>query len=334
MAAATSLLGPHGASSRAEPSVAHGAAGRGRPAGAPVRLATRRSPLARWQAERVAELLRSLGDAPPVEIVPVETTGDRLATVSLAALGGQGVFVTEVQDAVRRGAADLAVHSAKDLPAATPEGLVVAAVPERADPRDVLVGGELRRLRPGALVATGSPRRRSQLAAARPDLRFADLRGNIGTRLGRVGEVDAVVVAAAALERLGMAGRATEVLAPSVVLPQVAQGALAVECRRDDQALRDLLARIEDRAARRAVDAERAFLAAAGGGCRAPLGALARGGPDGPLTLQAMVASHDGHVVLRCTVTGTDPAALGRAALDDLVERRGAALVLGPGDWR
>lgn len=297
----------------------------------PIRLATRRSPLARWQAARVAALLRALPGAPAVDVVPVETTGDRLSTVPLASIGGQGVFVTEVQQAVQRGDADVAVHSAKDLPAATPEGLVVAAVPERGDPRDALVGGRLGTLGPGALVATGSPRRRAQLAAARPDLRFAELRGNIATRLAQVGQVDAVVVAVAALQRLGVADRADDVLAPSVVLPQVAQGALAVECRSADTELVGLLAAIDDPVARRAVEAERAFLAAAGGGCRAPLGALASVPvAGGPLVLQAMVASGDGHVVLRCRVAGDDPHALGAAAYEDLVRHRGASLVLGP----
>ena len=308
----------------------------------------------------MAALLRALPGAPPVEIVTVRTTGDRLAEVSLAALGGQGVFVTEVQQAVLSGVADLAVHSAKDLPSVTPEGLVIAAVPERADPRDALAGSTLQDLRPGALVGTGSPRRRAQLAWMRPDLRFTELRGNIGTRLGRVGEVDVVVVARAALDRLGLATSATEVLSPALMLPQVAQGALAVECRAGDAGVRDLLARIDDAAVHRAVDAERSFLAAVGGGCRAAIGALARppgssaaaaggsashrtsadvgGSADaggsglaaGALVLDAMVASPDGRIVLRCRVTGTEPLALGRAAHAELVERRGASLVLDP----
>ena len=325
-----------------------------------MRLAARGSPLARWQADRVAALLRALPGAPAVEIVTVHTTGDRLAEVSLAALAGQGVFVTEVQQAVLSGEADLAVHSAKDLPSATPEGLVIAAVPERADPRDALAGSTLRDLRPGALVGTGSPRRRAQLAWMRPDLRFTELRGNIGTRLGRVGSVDVVVVAQAALDRLDLATSAAEVLSPALMLPQVAQGALAVECRAGDAGVRDLLARIDDAAVHRAVDAERSFLAAVGGGCRAAIGALARpagpgaGAPGGSaseggladadsstgadssepaaraLVLDAMVASPDGRIVLRCRVTGTEPLALGRAAHAELVERRGASLVLDP----
>ena len=237
-----------------------------------LRAATRGSALARWQTAHICELL---GSAAAVQPILVTTTGDRLADEPISAIGGKGVFVKEVQAAVLDGRADLAVHSAKDLPAATPDGLVIAAVPCRADPRDALVGCCLPDLPEGALVATGSARRRVQLRGIRPDLAFAELRGNIGTRLAKAARFDAVVIAQAALERLGEHPPVVDVLDCEIMVPQVGQGALAVECREDDYAVRALLAAIEDPAARRAVDAERAFLAALGGDCTLPAGAHA-----------------------------------------------------------
>src|SRR4051794_28255411 len=195
---------------------------------APIRVATRGSALARWQADRVVARL-----GVPAELVIVTTTGDRDRTSAIHAIGGNGVFVKEVQDAVRRGDADVAVHSAKDLPAVTPDDLTIAAVPERADARDALVGSTLADLPAAGTVGTGSVRRRAQLAAIRPDLRFAELRGNVPTRVERAGDFDAVVLAVAALTRLGLDDRVAEVLATELMLPMVGQGALAVECRAD-----------------------------------------------------------------------------------------------------
>jgi hydroxymethylbilane synthase len=283
------------------------------------RVATRTSALARWQAERVGALLG--GD---VVYVPVTTTGDRDQTSDLHAIGGQGVFTKEVQQAVLDGRADLAVHSAKDLPSATPDGLVLAAVPERADPRDALVGATLAGLAAGARVGTDSVRRRAQLAAARPDLSFGPLRGNIETRLRKRLELGygAVVVAYAALLRLGLAAEVAEVLDPAVCMPQVAQGALAVECRVDDVRTLDALRAIDDVGAHRAVDAERAFLAELGGGCTMPCGALARAAGDGDadaLVLDAALASPDGHLVVRTSRSGADPASLGAVAARELL---------------
>jgi len=306
------------------------------------RLATRGSPLARWQAERVTALLAAV--EVEAELVVVDTEGDRRTGVSLAELGGQGVFVTEVQAAVARGDADAAVHSAKDLPA-SPEliapDLVLAAFPERGDPRDVLVGSSLDGLPTGATVATGSARRRVQLANARPDLTFADLRGNLATRLAKVGVqgVTAVVVARAALDRLEWAppeGQEVDTLDPRVMLPQVAQGALAVECRVDDDRTRGVLAAIDDARIRRVVEAERAFLAELGGGCTLPVGAHAElaapgGQVAGVLVLTGMMAGADGHVVLRHEATGSDGPALGRAVARYLLDDAGGS-DLGP--WR
>ncbi len=269
-----------------------------------MRLATRGSPLARWQAGSVADLLRSADPSVDVELLVVETVGDRRQDVPVWEMGGQGVFVKDVEAAVLDGRADAAVHSAKDLPSTTAPGLTLAAFPARGDVRDAIVGARLDDLPPGATVATGSVRRRAQLAWLRPDLTFAGLRGNIATRLDRVPDGGAVVVAVAALDRLGMTGRAAEVLDPSVLLPQVGQGALAVECREGDTATASLLAAIDDPATRSEVEAERAFLATLGGGCDLPVGALARLRADGSLTVDGMVASADGRVVLRQCVSG------------------------------
>ncbi len=293
-----------------------------------IRAATRGSPLARWQAEHVADLLTAAG-ADAVDLVIVETTGDLDRTTPLEQLGGQGVFVKEVQAAVLDGRADVAVHSAKDLPAATPEGLVLAAVPGRGDPRDALVGARWADLPEGATVATGSIRRRAHLAHRRPDLRFAGLRGNIATRLAKAVEFDAVVVAMAALDRLGLAPDVVDPLDPDVLLPQVGQGALALECRTDDDATLELLARIEDPDARRAVDAERGFLAELGAGCDLPIAAHATVRPDGAVELTAALSSSDGDVLLVDGRSGDDPEALGRAAARHLLDERGGSDLLG-----
>ncbi|HZP30371.1 MAG TPA: hydroxymethylbilane synthase [Acidimicrobiia bacterium] len=287
-----------------------------------LRVATRGSALARLQTDAVA---RRLGL--DVEVVVVQTTGDRRADVPIHTLGGTGVFVKEVEDAVLRGDADLAVHSAKDLPSTTAPGLVLAAVPERADPRDAVVGSTLDTLPAGALVATGSVRRRAQLANLRPDLTFAELRGNIGTRLDKAAGFDAVVIAAAALDRLSAADRIGERLDPALVLPQVGQGALAVECRADDDTTRALLASIDDPAAHAAVDAERAFLERLGGGCNLPCGALATlAGPS--IAIEAVLATLDGRVLVRARATGTDATAAGREVASRLLDEHGGRALL------
>jgi hydroxymethylbilane synthase len=287
-----------------------------------LRIATRGSALARWQAEHVAALL---GGA---ELVIVDTIGDRDKASSLSAIGGQGIFVKEVQAAVLDGRADLAVHSGKDLPS-SPElqapGLAIAAVPERADARDALVGSRLADIPPGGTIATGSARRRALLADLRPDLTFADLRGNMGTRLAKADEFAAVVVAVAALDRLGLADRITERLDTSVLVPQVAQGALAIEARPGTEAF-DAVAALDHGPSRRAVDAERAWLAAIGGGCELPAGAHATVAGD-EVSLTAILASFDGRIVLRDTVTGTDPVALGTDLANQMLDRGGRWLL-------
>jgi hydroxymethylbilane synthase len=296
------------------------------PRTARLRVATRGSTLARWQAERVVALLGA-----PAELVIVSTRGDERRDVEIHRLGGTGVFVKEVEQAVLDGRADLAVHSAKDLPSTTDAGLVLAAIPERADPRDALVGTSLAALPTGALVATGSVRRRAQLAATRPDLRFTGLRGNVETRIARAGSVehrvDAVVVAVAALDRLGRRAEAADVLEPSVMLPQVAQGALAVECRADDTETIARVVAIDDPEAHRCIRAERAFLAELGGGCDLPVGALACV-VDDELALAVLIASLDGRVLIRAHSLGTDPDATGRAAATALLDGAGGRALL------
>ncbi|MFP5317237.1 MAG: hydroxymethylbilane synthase [Acidimicrobiia bacterium] len=290
-----------------------------------LRVATRGSTLARTQTDHVRRLL---GPSADVEPVVVETMGDRRTDAPIWQLGGQGVFVKEVQAAVLEGRADLAVHSAKDLPSAPAVGLVIAAVPEREDPRDALVGAALDDLPPGARVATGSVRRRAQLAWLRPDLTFTGLRGNMETRLARAAEHDAVVVAYAALRRLGREGAAAHVLEPWLMVPQVGQGALAVECRFDDDEVRDLLGGIDHAPSARAVAAERAFLAEIGGSCDLPVGAHATVEGDGDLRLTGLLATPDGRVVLRHTGAGPDGQALGRALARHLLDRGGGADLL------
>ncbi len=295
---------------------------------APLRLATRSSPLARCQADRVAAALGRVMPAQPVEIVLVSTIGDRRREVPIAELAGRGVFTSEVDAALLDGRADLAVHSAKDLPAAPDDGaLVLCAVPERADVRDALVGRPLAELAPGALVRTGAVRRRAQLAAHRPDLAFGELRGNIGTRLDRVPPNGAVVVALAALVRLGLEDRVAEVLSTEIVLPQVGQGAIALRARAEDERAIDAARALDDVDAHRAVLAERAFLATLGGGCDAPVGALARLS-DGGVAIDGLVASRDGRTVLRRSHAGRDPVETGRECAQLLLAHDGALALL------
>jgi hydroxymethylbilane synthase len=245
-------------------------------------------------------------------------------------MGGKGVFVKEVQAAVLDRRADVAVHSAKDLPSRGVDGLALAAVPARGEVRDALVGSALEAIPAGGRVATGSARRRAQLADRRPDLTFANLRGNIPTRIERAAQHDAVVVAAVALQRLGLADAVGELLPLDVMLPQVGQGALAIESRDDDEELLALLARVEDGPSRRAVDAERAFLDELGGDCDLPAGALAHVVDEQPdqVELEGLLASLDGRIVLRHRERGTDPLATGRAVATYLLDHAGGREVL------
>lgn len=288
-----------------------------------LRVGTRASALARTQTDLVAAAL----DA-PVEIVPISTEGDR-TNAALAQIGGTGVFVSALREALLRGDIDVAVHSYKDLPTASADGVVMAAVPRREDPRDVLVargGLTLGELPAGARIGTGSPRRAAQLRALGLGLSVVAIRGNVDTRLGKVasGELDGVVLAYAGLRRLGREGEASEVLDPIQVLPAPAQGALAVECRADDDTARELLAALDHADTRTAVLAERALLTALEAGCSAPIGALAEiaEGDTGPeVFLRGSVTAVDGSDAVRLSATGatTDAAEVGRRLAADLL---------------
>ena len=282
-----------------------------------LRLGTRRSLLARTQSEMVAAMLRErLGRE--VELVEVTTEGD-VSTESLASLGGTGVFVSALRDALLGGRIDLAVHSLKDLPTAPQEGIALAATPLREDPRDVVVardGLTLGELPVGSTVGTGSPRRAAQLHALGLGLEIIDIRGNVDTRLGKVasGEYDAVVLARAGLARIGRLDEATEVLDPLQMLPAPGQGALAVECRSGDSDLAAELAVIDDPRTRAAVEAERAVLATLEGGCAAPIGALAEvvEGEDGDeIWVRAVALSPDGGLSVRMSASGDTSDAVG-----------------------
>jgi hydroxymethylbilane synthase len=245
--------------------------------GRTLRLATRGSAQATAQAQAVADALTAAHPGLNVELVFVETLGDQRTDVPLHTIGGQGVFVKEVQRAVLDGAADFAAHSAKDLPSVTGAGLRLAAFCARRDPRDALVGARLEDLARGATVASGSVRRRAQLAAVRPDLRFVELRGNIATRLGKQPAGGALVMAVAALQILGLTERIAEALPVETFVPSPGQGCVALECRAGDEATAGLLAAVDHGPTRAAVEAERAFLAELGTGCSLPVAAHATG---------------------------------------------------------
>lgn len=301
-----------------------------------LRGGTRKSRLARWQTARVMEALRQSVGA-RCEEVPISTEGDRVLDRPLPEIGGKGVFTAALETALRERAIDFAVHSLKDLPVEIADDLVIAAVWERADPRDVLIsrdGHRLRTLPGGAAVATSSTRRIAQLRVARPDLRIVPLRGNVDTRVRRAmaGEYDAIVIAAAGVERLGLQDAIAEYLPFEVMLPAPGQGALAIQCRAGDAATRALIASLDDPVARATTAAERGFLAALGGGCAAPIAALGeiRGaGGDARLHLRGLVASLDGGRVVRVSgdATPVEAAALaGRLARE--ATRLGAGALL------
>jgi len=296
-----------------------------------LRLGTRASVLARWQADWVGARLEELGVE--VVLVPVTTSGDRQQRESVAAIGGQGVFTKEIQHALLDDRIDLAVHSLKDLPTEPVDGLRLAAVPERAPPGDVLVGREhatLDELPEDAVVGTGSLRRRAQILHVRPDLRIRDVRGNVDTRLRKLdaGDYDAVVLAEAGLRHLGLAERITQVLFPAILLPAVGQGALGLETRRDDEAARSVVGQLDHGPTHAAVLAERAMLAALEGGCLAPIAAWGRVGGD-VLELTGRVLHPDGTRKIEATLTGRldDPTELGDHVARELADQGAAELI-------
>jgi hydroxymethylbilane synthase len=294
-----------------------------------IRLGTRGSPLALAQARSVAAALSGVTE---VEVVPMRTEGDRLAEARLAVVGGKGLFVREIEEALLRGDIDLAVHSLKDLPAEPPAGLTLAAFPPREDPRDVLIGRSpltVETLPRGARVGTSSPRRRALLLAARPDLAVEPIRGNVDTRLRKLagGDWDAVVLAAAGLRRLGVTPEHGAALDPDTFVPAVGQGVIAVQARAGDRPTLAALAHADDAATRACALAERAYLARLGASCNTPMAAHARL-EGGTLRMSAVVASEDGRRVLRAGAAAPAPEAerLGRGLADTLLEQ-GAARV-------
>jgi hydroxymethylbilane synthase len=306
-----------------------------------LRIGTRRSRLALWQTEWVAAELRALHPGLEVDIVPVQTLGDRDKATSLAGLGQVGVFTKEIEEALLDDRCDLAVHSYKDLATRLPDGLVLGAVPRRADPRDVLVsrsGRALDDLEPGSVVGTSSIRRRALLLNQRPDLRVAELRGNVPTRLRAVGvalddgrapsgeRLDATLMALAGLVRLGLDRFATQILPVDRFLPAPAQGALALQIRGDDPEVAALLAPLDHPSTRRATAAERAFLAAMEGGCHVPLGALADA-DGGAVRLRGAIVHPAGERSVEGVRTGDDPLEVGRGLAAEL-RRRGADEIL------
>jgi hydroxymethylbilane synthase len=297
-----------------------------------IRIATRRSALAKWQANHVAGLLRAREPGLEVRLHELVTKGDKILDVALARVGGKGLFVKEIEDALLARDAEIAVHSMKDLPAVLADGLQLGAVPEREDPRDALCSPRwktLQALPNGARVGTSSLRRGAQLKALRPDLRIEMVRGNVETRLRKASEgLDAVVLAYAGLRRLGLAEHATQVFAPEEMLPAVAQGALALEARADDPATLARLAPLDHADTRVRVEAERGLLRRLEGGCQVPIAAHATVAA-GRVTLRALVASLDGARAVRGETSG--PAAEARAlgeALGGELLARGAADIL------
>lgn len=298
-----------------------------------IRIATRQSPLALWQARHVAQRLRALDAGLEVELLELSTEGDRFLGAPLAVIGGKGLFVKEIEQALLDGRADVAVHSLKDMTAIQPAGLLLGAIPEREDPRDAWVsprGLPFHALPQGAKVGTSSLRRGCQLLERRRDLELVSLRGNVQTRLRRTEEqgLSGCVLALAGLRRLGLEGQVTEVLSPEQSLPAVGQGALAVQCREDASVVRGLLARIEHAPSRLAVTAERGFLARLEGGCSVPLAGYAT--LEGArLRLRGLIGSPDGTRVVRGEREG-DPAqaeAMGRSLAEALLAQGGAQIL-------
>jgi len=294
-----------------------------------LRIGSRGSQLALWQANHVAAQLRERGHEVKVEII--HTTGDKITDVALAKVGAKGMFTKEIEEALASGKVDLAVHSLKDLPTELSEQFEIAAVPTREDPRDALCSNQyssIEDLPQRARVGTSSLRREAQLKALRPDLVVHPLRGNVDTRLRKLesGEYDAIVLASAGLRRLGRTELVRQIIAVERMCPAAGQGALGIEIRAGDTAVRDAVAFFDDQASRAETDCERALLRKLGGGCQVPIGANAKWG-EGELQLQAVVASPDGSMLLRESGSGRDPSRLGETVGEKLLQRGGAKIL-------
>lgn len=281
-------------------------------------IGTRQSLLALWQSNHIASLLRKQYPDCQVTLKKIVTKGDRILDVPLAQIGGKGLFTKEIETELLDGTVDLAVHSLKDMPTVLPEGLCLTAITTRANVGDAFVSNKyasFSELPQGAVLGTSSLRRKAQLLAVRPDLKIVDLRGNVDTRLRKLdeGQMDAIILAAAGLERLGHADRIREIIPTTVCLPAVGQGALAIECRSDNKEVREMLAFLNDLPTKQATDAERAFLGLIEGGCQVPIGVHAEVENDN-VKIEAVIASLDGSKVLRNNITGpaVNAADLGR----------------------
>jgi hydroxymethylbilane synthase len=294
-----------------------------------LRIGSRGSQLALWQANHIAAHLRE--KSYEVEIKIIHTTGDKITDVALAKVGAKGMFTKEIEEALAAGSIDLAVHSLKDLPTELCERFEIAAVLAREDPRDAFCAknySTIEALPQGARVGTSSLRREAQLKAIRPDLVVHPLRGNVDTRLHKLeaGEYEAIILAAAGLRRLGRTELVRQIIAVEVMCPAAGQGALAIEARDGDDAVREAVSFLDDRTSRMETDCERALLKKLGGGCQVPIGASAKL-HDGILQLQAIVANPDGSLLLRESAAGTNPSKLGADVGDNLLRRGGAKIL-------
>jgi len=294
-----------------------------------LRIGSRGSQLALWQANHISGLLRQRGHQVEIEIV--KTTGDKITDVALANVGTKGMFTKEIEEALAEGRVDLAVHSLKDLPTSVPPGFEIAAITKRENPRDVFCSSKyatIDQLPRGARVGTSSLRRQAQLKVLRPDLKIHPLRGNVDTRLRKLeaGEFDAVILAAAGLNRLGKTELVKQIIPPEIMCPAAGQGALGIEIRAGDSATRQHLTFLDDLAARATTSCERALLNKLGGGCQVPIGAFAEV-RDGRLHLEAIVADPDGSKVIRESRDGSDPVQLGELVAEALLHRGGEEIL-------
>ncbi|KIO62163.1 Porphobilinogen deaminase [Caldibacillus thermoamylovorans] len=296
-------------------------------------VGSRRSKLAMTQTNWVIDQLKKIGAPFTFELKEIVTKGDEILNVTLSKVGGKGLFVKEIEQAMLKKEIDIAVHSMKDMPAVLPDGLVIGTIPEREDPRDVLISKENRSLRDlpaGAIVGTSSLRRKAQILNIRPDLEIKWIRGNIDTRLKKLEteEYDAIILAAAGLSRMGwQAEVVSEYLEPSDCIPAVGQGALAIECRKDDEEILQWLAKLNCPKTNRAVQAERAFLNKIGGSCQVPVGGYAVINAEDDVVLNAFVASGNGKTIFKETVVGKDAVAVGEKAGERLMERGAGKLI-------
>lgn len=298
-----------------------------------IRIATRKSPLALWQANFVKQQLETFHPSLVVELVPMVTQGDVLLESPLSKIGGKGLFVKQLEQAIMNGQADIAVHSIKDIPAVFPQGLTLSTVCQRDEMRDALISNQFQHLDElphGAVVGTSSLRRQCQLRAKYPHLQIKDLRGNVGTRLTKLDnqEYDAIILAAVGLKRLGLQNRIKQYIDTNLILPAVGQGAIGIESRADDKTLSELLAPLEDKNSRICIEAERAMNLALQGGCQVPIACLSQLENDS-LTLRGLVGRIDGSEMIKAEITGhsTQAEALGRQLADNLLAQGAKAIL-------